>query len=284
MKGAASPHSWGRWRASAQPFARRSRQRASGRSWSAASWPSSSRRSSEPGRRRRRRRRRGPAPASAEVLVHVIAGDPSSRGHGARARGDDARASRSVIVELWPQAGLDPPFVLSPFVVECRAGRAFRSARSPIGSPRQRRTPLRSPLAVPTIARRRARGRRQASRDPLGADRASQRAASARRGRCISLEQVRMVARLAARVVADRAGATSCRCSRQGRWPSLASGFALRQVARVARAVILPDADCTRGRSPPAAPGPSPRPTTYSSRASRRCRSDASRGSVRTRS
>jgi hypothetical protein len=61
---------------------------------------------------------------NAEVHVRVIAGDPSAEDealvHAAAQNGTEV-----VIVELWPQPDWTRPFVLSPFVVECRAGEGF---------------------------------------------------------------------------------------------------------------------------------------------------------------
>lgn len=60
----------------------------------------------------------------ADVAVRVIAGEPTAE--------DDAfvRTSQSgdvpvVLVQLWPQPDWTRPFVLTPFVVECRAGEGF---------------------------------------------------------------------------------------------------------------------------------------------------------------
>jgi hypothetical protein len=66
----------------------------------------------------------GLLPADAEVLVHIVAGDPSPEDEE---RVDEAvaHAVEVVIVELWPQPDWTRPFVLSPFVVECRAGEGF---------------------------------------------------------------------------------------------------------------------------------------------------------------
>ncbi|HEU4971137.1 MAG TPA: hypothetical protein VFT35_04280, partial [Gaiellaceae bacterium] len=60
----------------------------------------------------------------AEVHVRIIAGDPSPDDEAVVA---DAAADGTevVIVELWPQADWTRPFVLSPFVVECRTGEGF---------------------------------------------------------------------------------------------------------------------------------------------------------------
>jgi hypothetical protein len=64
----------------------------------------------------------------AAVLVHVMAGVPSED-DDSLVRAADATLVPVVLVQLWPQADWTPPFVLSPFVVECRAGEGF-----PIGA------------------------------------------------------------------------------------------------------------------------------------------------------
>lgn len=64
------------------------------------------------------------AQQGAEVLVHVIAGDPTDADvELVRAAG--ALGVETVVVELWPQEDWTRPFVLSPFVVECQAGQGF---------------------------------------------------------------------------------------------------------------------------------------------------------------
>ena len=83
--------------------------------------------------------------ARAEVLVRIIAGDPTPE-DTELVREAATQGVPVVVVELWPQEDWTPPFVLSPFVIECRA---FRSARSPIGSPRPRKTPRRSHQQFP---------------------------------------------------------------------------------------------------------------------------------------
>lgn len=66
----------------------------------------------------------GIEPGGAAVAVHVIAGEPSDAdsSYVATAAAQDVPV---VLVQLWPQADWTPPFVLSPFVVECRAGEGF---------------------------------------------------------------------------------------------------------------------------------------------------------------
>ncbi|HXF99050.1 MAG TPA: hypothetical protein VNJ46_10605, partial [Gaiellaceae bacterium] len=66
----------------------------------------------------------GTAPPGAGVAVHVLAGEPSE-GDRAYVAACDARGVPVVIVQVWPQAERRQPFVLSPFVVECRAGEGF---------------------------------------------------------------------------------------------------------------------------------------------------------------
>jgi hypothetical protein len=62
--------------------------------------------------------------ARAEVLVRIVAGDPTSEDEEL-VRAADANGVPVVIVQLWPQADWTTPFVLTPFVVECRAGEGF---------------------------------------------------------------------------------------------------------------------------------------------------------------
>ena len=66
----------------------------------------------------------GLPPLHAEVIVHVIAGDPTAEDE-ALVRAADAHGTPIVLVQLWPQAEWGRPFVLSPFVVECEAGEGF---------------------------------------------------------------------------------------------------------------------------------------------------------------
>ncbi|MDQ3670987.1 MAG: hypothetical protein M3364_00905 [Actinomycetota bacterium] len=65
-----------------------------------------------------------PSIAGAEVIVRVIAGDPGEA-EDALVRAADAVGTPVVFVQLWPQANWRPPFVLSPYVIECRAGQGF---------------------------------------------------------------------------------------------------------------------------------------------------------------
>jgi hypothetical protein len=68
--------------------------------------------------------REGTSVADAEVVVRVIAGDPSAE-DAALVRAAELAGIPIVLVQLWPQAEWTKPFVLSPFVVECRPGEGF---------------------------------------------------------------------------------------------------------------------------------------------------------------
>jgi hypothetical protein len=59
-----------------------------------------------------------------EVRVHVMAGEPTTADE-ALVREADHDGTPVVLVQLWPQEQWTPPFVLTPFVVECRAGEGF---------------------------------------------------------------------------------------------------------------------------------------------------------------
>lgn len=60
----------------------------------------------------------------AEVVVHVIAREPSPTDE-ALVRAADRNVVPVVLVQLWPQEDWTPPYVLTPFVVECSAGKGF---------------------------------------------------------------------------------------------------------------------------------------------------------------
>ena len=60
----------------------------------------------------------------ASVLVRIIAGDPTPEDEQLVRRADE-QGVPVVLVQLWPQERWTLPFVLSPFVVECRAGEGF---------------------------------------------------------------------------------------------------------------------------------------------------------------
>jgi len=65
----------------------------------------------------------GPLPDT-EVVVRVIAGEPTAEDESV-VRDAERRGVDVVLVQLWPQAEWSRPYVLSPFIVECRAGEGF---------------------------------------------------------------------------------------------------------------------------------------------------------------
>jgi hypothetical protein len=165
------------------------------------------------------------------VAVRVVAGDPTDEDRAFVVAADRASVP-VVLVELWPQADWTPPFVLTPFVVECRAGQGF---------------------PVPEIAARIVEAAEDApglaARVPALRDAAASRAirtAVARtallalRGRSrplLTLEQLRLVsqlrtldARVAGGPPTPELAATAAGL--------LAGGFALRQAARRARRAL----------------------------------------------
>lgn len=66
----------------------------------------------------------GRALSSGDLAVHVIAGEPNEDDR-AYVRSANRLEIPVVLVQLWPQEDWTAPFVLSPFVVECRPGEGF---------------------------------------------------------------------------------------------------------------------------------------------------------------
>lgn len=169
-----------------------------------------------------------------DVAVHVFAGEPSEA-DVAHVRSADRDGVPVVLVQLWPQEDWTPPFVLTPFVVECKPGAGFPldeiAARVVEASGDDPGLPERAPFLRDALERRAVRGAilRAGIVGLLGG-----------RGRAarplITLEQARLVARLRplpADAVADRAGAAAA-----GTVAALeAWGLLLREAARRARAV-----------------------------------------------
>lgn len=171
----------------------------------------------------------------AEALVRIVAGDPSAEDE-ALIRAANARGVPVVVVQLWPQADWTGPFVLTPFVVECRAGEGF---------------PVRE--IADRIVEATERGPVLASRVPVIADAARSRLvknsvirsaliglAGSRLGvsrQLLTLEQVRLVSQLRATSAGSTLGdELSVRAG--GTTAALATGFALRGLARSFRTVL----------------------------------------------
>jgi len=174
-------------------------------------------------------------PPRAEVLVRIVAGDPTADDE-AVVREADLLGIAVIIVQLWPQAEWTRPYVLTPFVVECRAGEGF-----PIGeigdrivdaSDRDAGLAARIPVLRPSV--RKNIVRRTVFRTAVLGVLPSGNARP-----LMTLDQVRMVSRL--RSVGGRTedGASAAIVSLGGASGLvLASGLALRLVARATRLVL----------------------------------------------
>lgn len=178
----------------------------------------------------------------AEVLVRVVAGNPTDVDL-ALVRAADGRGVPVVLVQLWPQADWTLPFVLSPFVVECRAGEGF-----PVSEIADRIVDAAedsSLLASRIPVLRESVERQIVLRSVV---RASLLAALSRKSSVrplLALEQLRMVARLGIVSEEARAGLRAEPAVLGGvLGVVLASGVVFRGVARTARFVLpAPAAD-----------------------------------------
>jgi len=173
--------------------------------------------------------------SGASVHVHVLAGDPTVEDealvHGARAHGVEV-----VVVELWPQADWTRPFVLSPFVVECRAGEGFpvREIADRIVEATEDATELASRVPVVAEATRSALVKQAVVRSALIGLLGARLGASRP---LLVLEQVRLATRL--RTVSSGSRVSEEMPVLAGSSATLfASGLVLRRVARTARGVL----------------------------------------------
>ncbi|HJR94743.1 MAG TPA: hypothetical protein VJ807_04855 [Gaiellaceae bacterium] len=171
----------------------------------------------------------------AEVLVRVIAGDPTPE-DDQLVRAADARRVPVVLIQLWPQADWSKPFVLSPFVVECRAGEGFPVAE--IADRIVEATENASLLAarVPAIA--------EASRAGLVKSALFRSALIALAGsrlgvprQLLTLEQIRLLLQLRT-TSAGAPVADEMRVRAGGAAAVVAAGFAFRQAARSLRTIV----------------------------------------------
>lgn len=170
----------------------------------------------------------------AEALVRIVAGDPTAEDE-ALVRAADAQGTPVVVVQLWPQADWTRPFVLTPFVVECRAGEGFPV--SEIAGRIVEATERDAGLAarVPVLA--------QASRDfaiRSGVVRAGLMGLLGSRARAsrplLTLEQVRLLSQI--RNVSGAVGDEDLRLRAAGAAAVVASGFAFRRSARALRTFL----------------------------------------------
>ena len=173
-------------------------------------------------------------PPFADVLVRIIAGEPSEEDEEL-VRAADRRNTPVVVVQLWPQEDWTPPFVLSPFVVECQAGKGF-----PLGEIADRifeasehgpllaaRIPVLKDAAAGAVVRR------GVLRSALLGVTSSGKGATRP---LIALEQVRMLARL--RATTGSVESDGMPAIAAGVGVALAAGFVFRGAARAARDVL----------------------------------------------
>lgn len=174
--------------------------------------------------------------ANAEVAVRLIAGTPSDE-DAALVRSADRHGVPVVLVQLWPQAEWTQPWVLTPFVVECSAGKGF--PLDEIGARILEATERDSLLASRIPALRDPFERIVVSRSVMRAAGLAALAGGRAARPAISLEQVHMVARLAAAhgVAAER-GVSSLQAVGGVAGVALASGFAFRALARSAQQAL----------------------------------------------
>lgn len=170
----------------------------------------------------------------AEVLVRIVAGDPTAEDEELVRRAD-ARGVPVVLVQLWPQAEWTRPFVLTPFVVECRAGQGFplREIADRIVEATERDAALATAVPVIAQASRAWAVRSTVVRSGL-IGLAGSRLGAARP--LLALEQVRLLSRL--RNMSGPTGDDDLRLRAAGAGAVLASSFAFRGIARSLRAVL----------------------------------------------
>jgi hypothetical protein len=170
--------------------------------------------------------------AGAEAAVRMIAGDPSEE-DVAVVEAADRAAIPVVLVQLWPQADWGRPYVLTPFVVECRTGEGFPvgTIASVIALAVERPTTLaaRIPVLHEPVARSIERGSlvRSALLGLLGAKTGGTRP-------LLALEQVRMLARLLSLEPAERRPEEAQLAAGLGA-VTLAASFGLRSLGRAGR-------------------------------------------------
>jgi hypothetical protein len=177
----------------------------------------------------------GPRVPSAEVLVRIVAGDPSET-DDEFVRVADTRGIPVVIVQLWPQSDWTRPFVLSPFVVECRTGEGFplREIANRIVDASERGSLLAA--RIPALSNAVSHGLVRRAVIRAGMLGFASRGKGATR-QLIALEQVRMLAQLRASTP-GAAGSDEVPLMAAGAALALAAGFAFRGIARSARKVL----------------------------------------------
>jgi hypothetical protein len=174
----------------------------------------------------------GPDLAGARAVARVIAGDPSEEDVAVVEAADEAGIP-VVLVQLWPQADWHAPYVLSPFVVECKTGEGFPVSKitSQIVMAVEHPGPLaaRIPVLRDPVARSVERGTvaRAALVGLLGAKTGAARPV-------IAIEQARMLSRLLALEPPEKRSDEVPIAAGLGAL-TLAASFGLRSLARAAR-------------------------------------------------
>ena len=171
----------------------------------------------------------------AEVLVRIVAGDPTSEDEQLL-RTADGRGVPIVVVQLWPQADWTMPYVLSPFVVECRAGEGFpvRAIADRIVEATEHGAVLASRAPVIEEATRAGLVRSAIIRSALIGVLGSRLGVSRQ---LLTLEQVRLISQLRT-VSAASAAADELPVRAGGAAAVLAAGFAFRGLARSVRTFV----------------------------------------------
>ena len=170
----------------------------------------------------------------AEVLVRIVAGDPTSE-DDQLVRAADGRGVPVVVVQLWPQADWTMPFVLTPFVVECRAGEGFpvREIADRIVEATESGAVLASRAPVIEDAVRAGLVKSSVIRAALIGIAGSRLGVSRQ---LLTLEQVRLVSQLRTASAGSAADELPVRAG--GAAAVLAAGFAFRGFARSLRTVV----------------------------------------------
>jgi hypothetical protein len=171
------------------------------------------------------------------VLVHVIAGDPGPE-DDELVRDAERDGVPVILIQLWPQAEWTKPYVLTPFVVECRAGEGFPVSEIAVRIVEAVENPVDLGRRVPVLHEKVAEavvgtsvirtallatmGKRKRSARPL-----------------ITLEQVRMLTELRRlEQTAPASGQDALKDAAPFAAAALAGGFVFRQAATAARRVL----------------------------------------------
>lgn len=170
----------------------------------------------------------------AEVLIRIVAGDPTTEDDDL-VRAADGHGVPVVVVQLWPQADWTRPYVLTPFVVECRAGEGFpiRAIGDRIAEATERDATLASRVPALTDAARSGAVRSAVIRAGITGFAGARLGASRQ---LLSLEQVRLLSRL--RTLSGAASDDELRLRVAGAGAVVAGGFAFRGVARSLRTFV----------------------------------------------